>query len=487
MKKKICAFVLMIAVFQFSANAQVKIGDNPTTILPGSLLELESTNKALTLPRLTGVQMNAIANPTNGMFIYNVDTGCVCQYRVGTLPGTARWESLCATEADSIGSSKLWPYHTNDLKVGKPGNSKGIIALPGSGQVASGAYSHAEGVNDTATGAYSWAIGNNNRSTVNYSLSFGRDNKNDASTSFLFGNNNLAPSGSYHFVSGISNTINGSGNSVFGSTNQTTSTGTSRINLINGVSNLSHNTSYSMITGNGNKDTLGYSSLIVGNSNVNKGSYSSMLGWVNTISGGYSQLVVGNLNTSISTYTAGGTILVGTNIKNTGSNNNLFGGAIDANHNSNTMFSQYDINAAANPLTSIINHQFSARFQNGYRLFTNLGMSTGAELVAGATSWSVLSDRNTKENIRNNTYGLKELMKLGTYTYNYKGNPVTQRSIGVMAQEVKEVMPELVPTLSSGNLGVNSTEIIPVLIKALQEQQSQIEELRARINRLEKN
>lgn len=51
--------------------AQIKIGDNPDVINPNSLLELESTNKGLLIPRLTTAGRNMMVNPPDGMFIYN--------------------------------------------------------------------------------------------------------------------------------------------------------------------------------------------------------------------------------------------------------------------------------------------------------------------------------------------------------------------------------------------------------------------------------
>ena len=48
---------------------------------------------------------------------------------------------------------------------------------------------------------------------------------------------------------------------------------------------------------------------------------------------------------------------------------------------------------------------------------------------------------------------------------------------GMIAQEVKEVLPELVSEDAAGYLSVNYIELIPLLIQAVKEQQSQIQEL----------
>jgi len=52
------------------ANAQLKVGDNPTNIQKSSILELESTRQGLLLPRLADTaQINALT-PSDGMIIY---------------------------------------------------------------------------------------------------------------------------------------------------------------------------------------------------------------------------------------------------------------------------------------------------------------------------------------------------------------------------------------------------------------------------------
>src|ERR1044071_4824653 len=52
------------------ANAQLKIGDNPTSMQKSSILELESTRQGLLLPRLSDtVSINSL-NPPDGMIIF---------------------------------------------------------------------------------------------------------------------------------------------------------------------------------------------------------------------------------------------------------------------------------------------------------------------------------------------------------------------------------------------------------------------------------
>ena len=52
---------------------QIKVGDNPQDIDDGSLIELESTNKAFVVPRMTQAQRDNIPTPLKGAVIFNLD------------------------------------------------------------------------------------------------------------------------------------------------------------------------------------------------------------------------------------------------------------------------------------------------------------------------------------------------------------------------------------------------------------------------------
>ncbi len=83
--------------------AQVKIGENPQNLHNNSVLELESTTKALVITRVTTTQMNDMT-PLNGALVYNTDTSCVYYY-----DGTV-WVNLCETEkAENISLEETSP------------------------------------------------------------------------------------------------------------------------------------------------------------------------------------------------------------------------------------------------------------------------------------------------------------------------------------------------------------------------------------------
>ena len=90
------------------------------------------------------------------------------------------------------------------------------------------------------------------------------------------------------------------------------------------------------------------------------------------------------------------------------------------------------------------------------------------------------SDIRVKENITTIENALDKVKKLRGVEYNKIDNP--ERSIGVIAQEIEEVIPEVVKEDSEGMKSVAYGNITAVLIEAIKEQQKQIEELKSIIN-----
>lgn len=85
-------FALTLACLTHVAFGQIKIGDNPQTLDAGSVLELESTNRALVITRLSNDAMNNLT-PLPGALVYNLDLECVHYYN-----GT-NWINLCDASA----------------------------------------------------------------------------------------------------------------------------------------------------------------------------------------------------------------------------------------------------------------------------------------------------------------------------------------------------------------------------------------------------
>lgn len=70
MKKNACLIILLCSFFSHTF-AQVGIGT--TTPHASSILDIQSTDKGILVPRLTTAQITAIVNPANGLLVYNTD------------------------------------------------------------------------------------------------------------------------------------------------------------------------------------------------------------------------------------------------------------------------------------------------------------------------------------------------------------------------------------------------------------------------------
>lgn len=152
---------------------------------------------------------------------------------------------------------------------------------------------------------------------------------------------------------------------------------------------------------------------------------------------------------------------------------------------------------------------------SSFRPFTDgtnsLGLASNRWTTVYATVGAInTSDARDKENISDLNYGLKEIMKLRPVSFNWKENPQWGKKIGFIAQEVKPILNEVVQvgtlkakteikndqgnalTPNSDKLGIYYSDIIPVTVKAIQEQQQlilkqqkTIDDLLERIKKLE--
>lgn len=97
------------------------------------------------------------------------------------------------------------------------------------------------------------------------------------------------------------------------------------------------------------------------------------------------------------------------------------------------------------------------------------------------------SDIRTKTNIHALPYGLREVMQMKPVAYNWINDPSYINKIGLVAQEVRSIIPEVViGNEQTETLGMNYAELVPVLVKAIQQQQQQIDELKNEIKELKR-
>jgi hypothetical protein len=151
-----------------------------------------------------------------------------------------------------------------------------------------------------------------------------------------------------------------------------------------------------------------------------------------------------------------------------------------------------------------VNSHF-APLTNGNR---TLGNSSFRWSTVYATNGSInTSDRREKENIESLSYGLPEVLQLEPVRYTWKEFPEQGTKLGLIAQEVKEILPEVVVDtewitdeetrekreVPAARMGIYYSDLIPVLVQAIQDQQEIIEaqqkemkKMEKRISRLEK-
>lgn len=99
------------------------------------------------------------------------------------------------------------------------------------------------------------------------------------------------------------------------------------------------------------------------------------------------------------------------------------------------------------------------------------------------SSYGSLSDQRIKENIVDATPKLENLKQVRVVNFNLIGDE--QKQIGVVAQELEQVFPGMVEEDSGGMKAVKYSVFVPMLIKAIQEQQQMIETLQAKVAALE--
>lgn len=147
---------------------------------------------------------------------------------------------------------------------------------------------------------------------------------------------------------------------------------------------------------------------------------------------------------------------------------------------------------------------------NSYRLFNNgsvlaissfdsndnyiadvlLISSTGTIYKIGGGSFSALSDERVKDNIQDFNKGLETVLNIETKTFKYKKVAATQTEFypdsicnntqyGVIAQQLKEVCPEMVTQDEQGFYSVDLSNLPLMLVNAVKELNTKLETVTA--------
>ena len=252
--------------------------------------------------------------------------------------------------------------------------------------------------------------------------------------------------------------------------------------------------SASIALGSSNKAT-GNSAISLGSGNTAKGNSSSAMGQTNQAIGNYSlaagrfnlaegsnSIALGYSNEAIGTYSFAG----GFNTNVEGNYSTAFGRYTETSYVSTAIgrYNKDNGNSTSwiglDALFTIGNGASTNSRNNAFVVYKN-----GNATLDGVLTES--SDINLKEKINPIENELEKLLKIRGVTYYWKDKELrgNDKQIGVIAQEVQAVFPELVSDRSE-HLSVNYSGLIPVLIEAVREQQEMIDQLKKKVETLEK-
>jgi len=143
---------------------------------------------------------------------------------------------------------------------------------------------------------------------------------------------------------------------------------------------------------------------------------------------------------------------------------------INLDSNNNDAASTFDIRQHSTTLT-------------GGTLLFQVDQSGNARATADVIAY-YSSDKKLKDNLKPISNSLEKLQKITGYEFDWNDKQDTYEGhdVGVVAQEVEEVLPEVVATRDSGYKAVKYEKMIPLLIEAIKEQQQQINELKEKLN-----
>ena len=220
------------------------------------------------------------------------------------------------------------------------------------------------------------------------------------------------------------------------------------------------------------RGATGYGSLASGYNTTASESYSTALGSY-TVASGYGSTALGRYTTASGYYSV--TMGYSTTASDWGS---LVIGRWNSSSSSATSSDSF---STSNPAFVIGNGTNSNSRSDAFKVMYN-GDATVSNDLTVSGDVVISSDARLKSNIVSLGSTLSKLLLIDGKSYTMKG----KQKIGVLAQEIKEVFPELVTKDENENLAVNYQGLVPVLINALKEQQAEIDRLKNQEERLER-
>jgi uncharacterized spore protein YtfJ len=252
--------------------------------------------------------------------------------------------------------------------------------------------------------------------------------------------------------------------------------------------------SYSTAMGK-NTNATGYGSVAMGEQNTASGSRAFAMGYWNNLASGSNSFAIGETTTASgsssvamgrnTTASANYSTAIGYRTTASGINSFAIGEETTASDYASLSIGRY------NSVNSTVTAGGSAAsFDTDNAAFV-IGNGTGSSTKSDAFvvyfngnatlsgDLTINSDERLKDNIQPLGSTLNKLHQIEGKTYSLKKDEEHTPKIGVLAQEVQAVFPELVTEGGDGILSVNYQGLVPVLINAINEQEVKIAALEA--------
>ena len=224
---------------------------------------------------------------------------------------------------------------------------------------------------------------------------------------------------------------------------------------------------------------MGYASEANGNNTIAMGNRSKANGYT-SLAMGYDAIANGDHSTAIGEY-----------IEANGDHSTAMGRGSYANDYSSFVIGYYNLSGftvtgsatspnPANTAFVIGNGTYSNR-SDAFKVMANGDTTVSNDLTVGGDI-VVSSDARLKANIVSLGSTLAKLLLIDGKTYTMKNDG--KQKIGVLAQDIQKVFPELVTTDDKEMLAVNYQGLVPVLINALKEQEGKICKQQSEIDEL---
>ena len=150
------------------------------------------------------------------------------------------------------------------------------------------------------------------------------------------------------------------------------------------------------------------------------------------------------------------------------------GGNLDLN--SRNISGAGTINITGNIINTGSAH-FSGSVTSSGNMFVDGLISASGDIIAFASS-----DERLKDNVTPIGSAIDKINQIGGYEFDWNSDSEhSGHDVGVIAQEIEKVLPEVVATRKNGYLAVRYEKIVALLIQAVKEQQLQIEELKSKL------